>query len=161
MTDFNNFNYREINATQSNFIGFVSNGKIYNSFNQQIGVTNEEYKKAIDTAKDYEQILYDKGILEKPKTPEEMSKETQKVLKDTQAMMLEMSNALAALNDKVVKLEEKESNAKQTANTERSEPLFKTRKSPDVKPSCFPVAFPSGTQSTPAPTSATVEVKRA
>lgn len=38
MTDFNNFNYREINATQSNFIGFVSNGKIYNSFNQQIGV---------------------------------------------------------------------------------------------------------------------------
>lgn len=48
MTDFNNFNYREINATQSNFIGFVSNGKIYNSFNQQIGVTNEEYKKAID-----------------------------------------------------------------------------------------------------------------
>lgn len=45
MTDFNNFNYREINATQSNFIGFVSNGKIYNSFNQQIGVTNEEYKK--------------------------------------------------------------------------------------------------------------------
>lgn len=134
MTDFNNFNYREINATQSNFIGFVSNGKIYNSFNQQIGVTNEEYKKAIDTAKDYEQILYDKGILEKPKTPEEMSKETQKVLKDTQAMMLEMSNALAALNDKVVKLEEKESNAKQTANTERSELLFKTRKSPDVKP---------------------------
>lgn len=134
MTDFNNFNYREINATQSNFIGFVSNGKIYNSFNQQIGVTNDEYKKAIDTAKDYEQILYDKGILEKPKTPEEMSKETQKVLKDTQAMMLEMSNALAALNDKVVKLEEKESNAKQTANTERSEPLFKTRKSPDVKP---------------------------
>ena len=117
MTDFNNFNYREINATQSNFIGFVSNGKIYNSFNQQIGVTNDEYKKAIDTAKDYEQILYDKGIL-----------------KDTQAMMLEMSNALAALNDKVVKLEEKESNAKQTANTERSEPLFKTRKSPDVKP---------------------------
>ena len=65
MTDFNNFNYREINATQSNFIGFVSNGKIYNSFNQQIGVTNDEYKKAIDTAKDYEQILYDKGILEK------------------------------------------------------------------------------------------------
>lgn len=50
MTDFNNFNYREINATQSNFIGFVSNGKIYNSFNQQIGVTNDEYKKAIDTA---------------------------------------------------------------------------------------------------------------
>lgn len=134
MTDFNNFNYREINATQSNFIGFVSNGKIYNSFNQQIGVTNDEYKKAIDTAKDYEQILYDKGILEKPKTPEEMSKETQKVLKDTQAMMLEMSNALAALNDKVVKLEEKESNAKQTANTERSEPLFKARKSADVKP---------------------------
>lgn len=24
MTDFNNFNYREINATQSSFIGFVS-----------------------------------------------------------------------------------------------------------------------------------------
>lgn len=56
MTDFNNFNYREINATQSNFIGFVSNGKIYNSFNQQIGVTNEEYKKAIDTAKDRENL---------------------------------------------------------------------------------------------------------
>ena len=133
MTDFNNFNYREINATQSNFIGFVSNGKIYNSFNQQIGVTNDEYKKAIDTAKDYEQILYDKGILEKPKTPEEMSKETQNVLKETQAMMLEMSNALATLNEKVNKLEEREKDVKQAIPPERSEPLFKARKSADVK----------------------------
>lgn len=134
MTDFNNFNYREINATQSSFIGFVSNGKIYNSFNQQIGVTNDEYKKAIDTAKDYEQILYDKGILEKPKTPEDLNKETQNVLKETQAMMLEMSNTLATLNEKVNKLEEREKDVKQAITPERSEPLFKARKSADVKP---------------------------
>lgn len=63
MTDFNNFNYREINATQSSFIGFVSNGKIYNSFNQQIGVTNDEYKKAIDTAKDYRIICNSLTVL--------------------------------------------------------------------------------------------------
>lgn len=58
-----NFNYKEISATQNTFIGIVANGKIFNSYNQQVGVTNEEYKKALDTAKGYQDILYEKGIL--------------------------------------------------------------------------------------------------
>lgn len=135
MTEFNNFNYREINAIQASFFGFIQNGKIYNNLNQQIGVTTEEYQKAINTAKEYEQVLYDKGILEKPKTAEEINKETQDVLKQTQAMMLEMSNALSALNDKVNKLEEKKANVRQTNSSQASEPLFKTGKSGDVKQS--------------------------
>lgn len=101
----NNFNYKEITSTQNTFIGVVSNGKIYNSFNQQVGVTTEEYKKALDTAKEYQQILYDKGILTKPKTPEEINQELQETLKKTQAMMAEMSTSLVSLNEKVMKLE--------------------------------------------------------
>lgn len=130
MTEFNNFN-----AIQASFFGFVQNGKIYNNLNQQVGVTNEEYQKAINTAKEYEQVLYDKGILEKPKTPEEINRETQNVLKQTQAMVLEMSNALSALNDKVTKLEEKKANVKQANSSQSSEPLFKTGKSGDAKQS--------------------------
>lgn len=98
------FNYKEINYNQSNFIGYINQGKIFNQFNQQVGVVNDEYNKAIETAKGFEKILYEKGILTKPKTPEEINQELQNTLKQTQTMMLEMSNTIVSLNEKVSKL---------------------------------------------------------
>ena len=107
------FNYKEINYNQSNFIGYINQGKIFNQFNQQVDVVNDEYNKAIETAKGFEKILYEKGILTKPKTPEEINQELQNTLKQTQTMMLEMSNTIVSLNEKVSKLEESK-NVQQT-----------------------------------------------
>lgn len=144
-----NFNYKEISATQNTFIGIVANGKIFNSYNQQVGVTNEEYKKALDTAKGYQDILYEKGILTKPKTPEEINQELQDTLRKTQEMMAEMSSSLVSLNEKVIKLEheskevqelvtqpqaqmqsqsQEKNDVKQTVNTERNQSLCKSAK---------------------------------
>ena len=144
-----NFNYKEISATQNTFIGIVANGKIFNSYNQQVGVTNEEYKKALDTAKGYQDILYEKGILTKPKTPEEINQELQDTLRKTQEMMVEMSSSLVSLNEKVIKLEheskevqelvtqpqaqmqsqsQEKNDVKQTVNTERNQSLCKSAK---------------------------------
>lgn len=91
-------------STQS-FIGFIRNGKIFNSYGQQLGYITDEYNKAVETAKGFQQKLFDAGILTKPKTPEEINQELQNTLQQTQAMMLEMSNTIVALNDKVSKLE--------------------------------------------------------
>lgn len=98
-------NQQTYGITNQSFIGFVQAGKICNSYGQQIGVTTDEYNKAIETAKGFEKILYEKGILTKPKTPEEINQELQNTLKQTQSMMLEMSNTIVALNEKVNKLE--------------------------------------------------------
>lgn len=152
-----NFNYKEISATQNTFIGIVANGKIFNSYNQQVGVTNEEYKKALDTAKGYQDILYEKGILTKPKTPEEINQELQDTLRKTQEMMAEMSSSLVSLNEKVINLEheskevqelvtqpqaqmqsqmqsqmqlqsQEKNDVKQAVNTERNQSLCKSAK---------------------------------
>lgn len=114
------------------FVGFVQNGKICNSYGQQIGYTNEEYNKAIETAKGFQKILYDKGILIKPKTPEEINQELQETLKQTQTMMLEMSNTIISLNEKVSKLEEKKDD-KQASDNEVSGKVSTKRKTADVE----------------------------
>lgn len=121
------------NNNQS-FIGFFQNGKICNSYGQQIGVTTEEYNKAIETAKGFQQKLIDAGILKKPKTPEEINQELQDTLKQTQAMMLEMSNTIVALNNKVSKLEEKK-DVEQAVNPVNGRKILTTRKDKDVEPS--------------------------
>lgn len=95
------------NYNQS-FVGFIQNGKI-NSYNgQQIGVTIDEYNKALDIAKGFQQKLIDAGILVKPKTPEEINQELQETLKQTQSMMVDMSKTIMSLNEKVTKLEGKD-----------------------------------------------------
>lgn len=121
----NLYNQNFQNNNQS-FIGFVQNGKIFNSYGSQIGYTNDEYNKALETAKGYEKVLYDKGILVKPKTPEEINKELQETLKQTQSMMLEMSNTIVSLNDKVSKLESKDD--KQAVNPITGRKILTTRK---------------------------------
>ena len=110
----NDFNYREINYS-SNFIGFINQGKIYNQFSQQIGVTNEEYQKAIKTAKEFENVLYEKGILERPKTAEQINAELQTTIKQQQEALSSMMKAISDMGDKISKLEVK--NVKRTDNT--------------------------------------------
>lgn len=122
------------NQNNQNFICFIQNGKIYNYSGQQVGVTTEEYNKAIDTAKGFQQKLIDAGILVKPKTPEEINQELQETLKQTQTMMLEMSNTIVSLNEKVNKLEEKK-NVQQAINPETGRTILTTRKNTDSKSS--------------------------
>lgn len=115
MNDFNTYN-QAFNPNNQSFIGFIQNGKIFNSYGQQLGYITDEYNKAIDTAKGFQQKLIDAGILTKPKTPEEINQELQNTLKQTQAMMLEMSNTIVSLNDKVTKLEGEKKDVKQTVD---------------------------------------------
>lgn len=122
------------NQNNQNFICFIQNGKIYNYSGQQVGVTTEEYNKAIDTAKGFQQKLIDAGILIKPKTAEEINQELQETLKQTQTMMLEMSNTIVSLNEKVNKLEEKK-DVQQGINTITGRKILTTRKNEDSEPS--------------------------
>lgn len=119
------------NYSQS-FVGFIQNGKINNYNGQQIGVTIDEYNKALEIAKGFQQKLIDAGILVKPKTPEEINQELQETLKQTQAMMLEMSNTIVSLNEKVNKLEENE-NAEQTRDVEGRTEDVRTKRSGSVR----------------------------
>lgn len=119
------------NYNQS-FVGFIQNGKINNYNGQQIGVTVDEYNKAIETAKGFQQKLIDAGILIKPKTPEEINQELQETLKQTQSMMIDMSKTIISLNEKVNKLEEKK-DAEQTINNENSRTVLAKRKNTDTE----------------------------
>ena len=119
------------NYNQS-FVGFIQNGKINNYNGQQIGVTIDEYNKAIETAKGFQQKLIEAGILIKPKTPEEINQELQETLKQTQSMMIDMSKTIMSLNEKVNKLEEKK-DVEQTINTENSRTVLAKRKNTDIE----------------------------
>lgn len=121
------------NYNQS-FIGFVQGGKIFNSYGSPIGYTNEEYQKAIDTAKGFQQKLIEAGILTKPKTPEEINQELQETLKQTQSMMSQMSATIISLNEKVNKLEEKK-DVQQAVNSVTGRTILTTRKAEPTKPS--------------------------
>lgn len=113
------------------FVGFVRDGKIYNSNGQQVGYINDEYNKAMQVARDYEKILYDKGILTKPKTPEEINQELQSALSKTQEMMATMASTITALNDKVQKLEG-DKNGQKFRNGD-SEQIHGTGEQPEIE----------------------------
>ena len=106
------FNYKEINYNQSNFIGYINQGKIFNQFHQQVGVVNEEHKKAIDVAKgfqskaeEYQSKLIEAGIITKPKSPEEINQELQNTIKQQQEALATMMQAISEMGDKISKLE--------------------------------------------------------
>ena len=120
------------NYNQS-FIGFIQGGKIFNSFSQPIGYTTEEYNKAIETAKGFQKKLIEAGILKQPKTPEEINQELQDTLKQTQAMMTQMSATILSLNEKVTKLEGK--NVQQGSNDTGNVKIPASRKTADTKSS--------------------------
>lgn len=81
------------------FVGYITNdGKILNAYNQHIGYTINEYDKVITTAKEYREVLYEKGILERPKTPEEINKEMRE-------MIANLTGTISTLSEKINKLE--------------------------------------------------------
>lgn len=133
MGEFNAYN-QSFNQNNASFIGFVQNGRIFNSYGQQLGYINDEYNKAIETAKEYQKVLYEKGILTKPKSPEEINQELQDTLKQTQAMMLEMSNTIVTLSEKVNKMEVAK-NGRQTNDNGSVKQVSKSSKSANSEPS--------------------------
>ncbi len=116
-------NYGGMFQNNPGFVGFVRDGKIFNSTGQQVGCTTDEYNKAIQIARDYEKVLYDKGILVKPKTPEEINQELQKTLS-------QMQTAMNALVEKVEKLE---SGDEQTIRNESGDQVHGTRQSAETE----------------------------
>lgn len=116
------------NTNTQSFIGFVQQGKIFDSYGHQLGVTSDEYNKAIDTAKGFEKILYEKGILQKPKTPEEINRELQETMKQ---MMLSIQN----LNAEISTLKGTKNNAEQTKPNEFCGAVSRTRKNQNSEPS--------------------------
>lgn len=119
------------NTNTQSFIGYIQQGKIFNSFGQQLGVTSDEYNKAIETAKGFEKILYDKGILQKPKTPEEINQELQITLKQAQEMMSNMAQSIASLNNEVKLLKGKQD--EQANNNESGGSICKSGESSNSK----------------------------
>lgn len=117
-----NMNYREFNFNVPSFVGYVSGTKIFNTYNQQVGVTNEEYNKAVNLAKEYKKVLEDKGIIEKPKTPEELLKES---ISQQNEVLLQMTQTIKELNEKVSTLEKKN---EQTNDNDRGKQIFIARK---------------------------------
>lgn len=106
------FNYKEINYNQSNFIGYINQGKIFNQFHQQVGVVLDEHKKAIDVAngfqdkaEEYRNKLIEAGIITKPKTPEEINQELQNTIKQQQEALATMMQAISEMGEKISKLE--------------------------------------------------------
>ena len=120
-----NFNYREFNSTTPSFLGYVNQGKIFNTYNQQIGVSLEEYNRVLGIAKDYKKVLEEKGIIEKEKTPEEINKELQSTISKQAEIMAKMTETIQAINKKVTLLEK--SNG-QDQNNESSKPISESRK---------------------------------
>lgn len=131
---FENNTLNQYSSNNQSFIGFVQNGKIFNSYGQQLGYITDEYNKAIETAKGFQQKLIEAGILVKPKTPEEINQELQETLKQTQTMMTEMSNTIISLNEKVNRLEEKK-DVQQAINPVSGRAILTTRKDSTPKSS--------------------------
>ena len=124
-----NFNYQQLTINNPNFLSYINQNKIFNAYNnQQIGVTLDEYNKAVNIAKEYKKILEDKGIIEKEKTPEEMQKELQETIKRQSEVMAQMADTIRAINEKVNSLEEKK-DVEQTSVVKPSESFFKPGKS--------------------------------
>lgn len=116
-------NYGNMFQNNPGFVGFVQDGKIFNSTGQQVGYTTDEYNKAMQVAQGYEKILYEKGILTKPKTPEEINQELQKTL-------TQMQSAMSVL---VAKVEKLENGDEQTIRNESGEQVHGTKQCAEVK----------------------------
>lgn len=114
-----NFNYREFNSTTPSFLGYINQGKIFNTYNQQIGVSMEEYNRVLGVAKDYKKVLEDRGIIEKEKTPEEMNKELHLTISKQAEIMAKMTETIQAINEKVTLLEKRNGQDKDNGNCEQ------------------------------------------
>lgn len=113
------------------FVGYIQGGKIFSASGQQMGYTTEEYNKAIDVAKKYEDVLIEKGILSKPKSAEEINIELQNTLKETQTMMSGMADTIKSLSAEIKKL--KEDKDEQISNHESCGKVCGTGNSTEVE----------------------------
>lgn len=99
----------------------VENDNIYqlSGWNMQkvpVGVTMNKYNELKQVADGYYNVLIEKGILEKPKTPEEIAQEQQK-------LMNEMFNQMKAMQDEIKSLKLKSSPVKEE-KVETNEIMF-------------------------------------
>lgn len=117
-------------TNQGLFWGYIQNGKIFNQVNQQVGVVMEEHQKAIDTAKKFEEVLYEHKILTRPKTAEEINAELQNTIQT-------LVSTVTSLNEKIIKIEQRENKNvdKQKSTNDVCQQISGTRKEPSVKPS--------------------------
>lgn len=79
---------------------------------QQIGVTQEKYNEALKIANDFQNKLIELGVIEKEKTPEEIQKETNDLLKQMYTQFENINKRLETLenleNEKILRGEENE-----------------------------------------------------
>lgn len=113
--------YEKMSMMTQSFFGFIKDGVIYNNNSVIIGRTEEKYQQALETAKKFEQKLIEAGIIQKPKTPEEINKELQQ-------MIAEMAGTIATLSDKVKGLENE-----QTKSDEHNRTLHLPTKTTSAK----------------------------
>lgn len=113
--------YEKMSMMTQSFFGFIKDGVIYNNNSVIIGRSEEKYQQALETAKKFEQKLIEAGIIQKPKTPEEINKELQQ-------MIAEMAGTIATLSDKVKGLENE-----QTKSDEHTRTLHLSAKTASAK----------------------------
>lgn len=104
--------YEKMSMMTQSFFGFIKDGVIYNNNSVIVGRTEEKYQQALETAKKFEQKLIEAGIIQKPKTPEEINKELQQ-------MIAEMAGTIATLSDKVKGLENEQTKSDEHNRTLR------------------------------------------
>lgn len=84
----------------------VENGEIYQvSFNgrQKIGVTQQAYDELMQIANEYKNVLIEKGIIEKEKTPEEIQLENQQMMANMLEIINNLSNEVKELKENAIK----------------------------------------------------------
>lgn len=86
----------------------IENDEIYqiigwNAQKNKIGVTLKKYNELKEIADGYYNVLVEKGIIEKPKTAEEIAKEQQKIMTD-------MLNQMKIMQEEIKDLKKSEKN---------------------------------------------------
>lgn len=99
--------YSNINGQ---FVAMVDNGYIYqlNSFTgqrMQIGVLKQTFDELQEITDGYYKKLVEAGIIQEPKSNEQIIAEQQEAMAKQQAMMAEMMNAINKLTKKVEEME--------------------------------------------------------
>ena len=94
------FNFNMGTDTQ-HLYGYIKDGTIYDYAGIEKGVVIEKYNTAIELAKEFEQQLIQAGIIEQPKTQEEINKELQESLRHNTELMNEMMNTIKQLNERI------------------------------------------------------------
>lgn len=99
------FNFNMYNQGMQSFYGYIKDGNFYDYSGLEKGVTIEKYNKAMELAKGFEDQLVKAGIIELPKTQEEINKELRESLIHNTELMSQMMNTINQLNERISKNE--------------------------------------------------------